>query len=139
MPDRIKLLVEEITDEPSRENFQKLDELLNSDEFGSGGQPIIQRTVVQGEPGPPGQDGAPGEADFLTEHRTISSIEAGAKQLTLANIPSKPNELTLTIVGGGPQFNGTSYEVSGNTITWLNKTLETLIEEGELLVIQYQI
>jgi len=72
-----------------------------------------------------------------TEFRTISSGEATAKALTLVQTPSISSEVTLGISGGGFQFYGDDYTVSGTTLSWSGLGLDGILSAGDKLVIGY--
>lgn len=72
-----------------------------------------------------------------TEFRTISSGEATAKALTLIQTPSISSEVTLGIAGGGPQFYGDDYTVSGTTLSWSGLALDGVLAAGDKLIIGY--
>jgi hypothetical protein len=72
-----------------------------------------------------------------TEFRTISSGEATAKALTLIQTPSISSEVTLGISGGGFQFYGDDYTVSGTTLSWSGLGLDGVLSVGDKLVIGY--
>lgn len=72
-----------------------------------------------------------------TEYRTISSGEAASKSLTLSNTPSISGEVQLDVIGGGPQFYGSDFTVSGATLSWLGLALDGVLSAGDRLRIHY--
>jgi hypothetical protein len=72
-----------------------------------------------------------------TEYRTISAGEATAKALTLSNSPSISGEVNLDVIGGGPQFYGDDFIVSGSTLDWNGLGLDGLLAAGDKLRISY--
>jgi hypothetical protein len=72
-----------------------------------------------------------------TEYRTLTALEATNKQLTLANTPSTSGETQLDVIGGGPQFYGDDFSVSGSTLSWNGLGLDGLLATGDKLRIAY--
>lgn len=72
-----------------------------------------------------------------TEFRTITGGEAAAKSLSLVNTPSVAAEIVLDTIGGGAQFYGTDYTVSGSTLSWSGLALDGVLAAGDKLRIQY--
>jgi hypothetical protein len=72
-----------------------------------------------------------------TEYRTVTALEATNKQLTLANTPSTSSETHLDVIGGGPQFYGDDFSVSGSTLSWNGLGLDGLLATGDKLRIAY--
>jgi len=77
-------------------------------------------------------------AIYTVEYRIITSGEAAAKQLTLANTPTSPGVVMLNPVGGGIQAIGTDFTVTGAVIDWNGLGLDTIgIVAGDEFVISY--
>lgn len=72
-----------------------------------------------------------------TEYRTLTPGEATAKALTLNHTPSTSSEVTLDVIGGGPQFYGDDFTVSGNSLSWNSLALDGVLSSGDRLRIGY--
>lgn len=71
------------------------------------------------------------------EYRTITAGEESAKSLTLAETPAEVAEVLLNIKGGGPQFYGDDFTVSGTTLSWSGLDLDGVLLENDKVIIQY--
>lgn len=74
---------------------------------------------------------------FKVEFRTLSAGEITAKQLTLGFTPSSPSEVMLDLIGGGAQFYGDDYTVSGSVLSWSSLSLDGLLTAGDKIRISY--
>lgn len=72
-----------------------------------------------------------------TEFRTLSSIEAAAKSLTLAQTPSIPGEILVDAIGGGAQEWSVDYTVSGAVLSWSGLGLDGILATGDKLRVFY--
>ena len=78
-----------------------------------------------------------GGDSFKVEFRTITAPEATAKALTLVVAPLTPAEVSLSAIGGGDQFYGDDYTVSGSTLSWSGLGLDGVLASGDKVVIKY--
>lgn len=74
---------------------------------------------------------------WKTEYRTISGGEATAKQLTLTGTPASVTEVLLDVIGGGAQFYGDDFTVSGTTLSWSGLGLDGVLSSGDRVRIGY--
>lgn len=74
---------------------------------------------------------------WKTEYRTISGGEATAKQLTLAQTPASGTEVMLDVIGGGAQFYGDDFTVTGTTLSWSGLGLDGVLGSGDKVRIGY--
>lgn len=73
-----------------------------------------------------------------TETIAITSLNLTTKTLTLSKTVQNPSRTKIFPEGGPPQIYATDFTVvSPNIITWGNMGLDGLIEEGDILVIEY--
>lgn len=72
-----------------------------------------------------------------TEFRTLSSIEAAAKSLTLAQTPSIPGEILVDAIGGSAQEWAVDYTVSGAVLSWSGLGLDGVLATGDKLRVFY--
>lgn len=77
-------------------------------------------------------------ANVKTETRTISSLEATNKQLILAQTPNPSNELIVLVAGGSVQTYNVDFVVSTNVLDWLGWGMETIINSGDILILNYK-
>lgn len=73
---------------------------------------------------------------IIVEQLTISAAQAAAKQVALSETPN-PAKIILDVQGGPSQYVGTDYAVIGNLIDWNAKTLETILQTGDVLRVLY--
>lgn len=72
------------------------------------------------------------------EYRTITSGEAAAKQLTLSFTPIAANKVIVDMIGVGPQFYSTDFNVSGNVLDWNGLGMDSVpVDSGDKLRIIY--
>lgn len=72
-----------------------------------------------------------------TEYVTLSPAEITAKAITLAQPPAAPGEVILDVIGGGAQFYGDDFVVSGSTLSWNGLGLDGLLVSGDKLRVHY--
>lgn len=75
------------------------------------------------------------------ERRVVSSGEATAKSLTLANVPIDPAAVMLWVIGVGLQDNFATgdFQVSGTSLSWSGLGMDNLpIQAGDILWIEYE-
>jgi hypothetical protein len=85
--------------------------------------------------GPQGPIGPPGGAQV--EWVTLSAPQVAAKQITLSGSPTYPNRVQVLFAGGPAQAYGVDYTVSGLVLSWSGLGMETLVEAGDTLIIEY--
>lgn len=96
------------------------------------GQSVYAFYLTEGSPAVPVMSGT-----YRAEYRTLTSGEASAKQLTLAFTPATPAYVSLDVIGGGPQFFGDDFTVSGATLDWNGLGLDGVLVTGDKLRIIY--
>ncbi len=74
---------------------------------------------------------------YRVDNRTLTSGEIAAKQLTLTYTPGTANYVTVGIKGGGTQFYGDDFTVSGAVLDWNGLGLDGVLATGDKLVITY--
>lgn len=79
----------------------------------------------------------PAGTNHKTESRTISSMEATGKAMTLIQTPTTPGEVSVFVYGGSVAFYSTDYTVSGTTLSWTGLGFDGLLAAGDQLVIEY--
>lgn len=75
--------------------------------------------------------------EYVVEERIITVAEDTAQALTLAFTPNDPTKVLVSSPNGPDQRNGFDYEVVGSTLNWNGKALETLLEAGDILIVNY--
>ena len=76
---------------------------------------------------------------WTREERVLTPAEINNKSLSLANTPVESESLIVTTELGGQMVNGRDYILTGSTISWAQKTLENVLEQDDVMVIQYKI
>jgi len=71
------------------------------------------------------------------EYRTLSSGEAAAKQLTLANVPSNSAMVIMDVIDGGPQQYSVDYSVTVDVVSWSGLGLDGILSTGDVLRLLY--
>ena len=72
---------------------------------------------------------------FKVEYRTITSGEASADQLVLANSPAVPSEVMFDVIGGTSLFYTDDFTVTGTTLDW--SPVSGLFTAGDKVRITY--
>lgn len=75
--------------------------------------------------------------NYFVEYHTLTSGEAIAKAVTLANVPSDPTKVTLDPSEGCSQVYDTDFTVVGAELSWDGYGLETILEVGDKFRINY--
>lgn len=78
-----------------------------------------------------------GKGAATTQSITVSITNVTQKKVSLSDTPLFPSNVTLLIMGGIHQLNGTDFEVVGNEVRWNSLGLDGFIEENDVLLIQY--
>ena len=73
----------------------------------------------------------------LVDRYTINSSQATAKQVTLSEIPTDPNNVVVDCPNGPVQRINVDYIVTGQVVSWDGYGLETILENGDHLIITY--
>lgn len=81
-------------------------------------------------------EGAPAKAQ-RSDSVVLTEADIASKSVRLEFAPRDPDDVTVTVVGGGAQFPGTDFQVRGGTITWAGLGLEAILEAGDKLIIEY--
>jgi len=72
------------------------------------------------------------------EEHTITSDEASGKSFILAEVPTDTDQVSLTILGGVAQNNGTDYAIADSTVvSWNGLGLDGFIEENDIAQCEY--
>lgn len=74
---------------------------------------------------------------WKTEYRTLTAGEITAKQISLVQTPAATGEVLLDLIGGGAQFYGDDFVVSGSTLSWNGLSLDGLLSTGDKLRVGY--
>ena len=73
-----------------------------------------------------------------TETHTINSNDLNDKEFTLSyNVESGEETNILCFVNGVAQAAGTAFSASNNTLSWNNKTLDGIVNYGDVFIVQY--
>jgi len=75
----------------------------------------------------------------FTEIKQVTATEDLAKQIILEQTPTDNLKVIIDIVGGTSQVHGTDFIVFGNTLDWNGLGMETIIDEGDIIRINYVI
>lgn len=82
--------------------------------------------------------GGGGGNPLKVEYRTVTSLEASSKTMTLAFTPLTSGETVVDVIGVGPQFYGADFTVSGITLSWSGLGMDSLpIVAGDQIRIMY--
>ena len=60
-----------------------------------------------------------------------------AAQVTLSHVPLKANQVILDVISGSSQIYGDDFAVTGSTLSWAGKSLESFLIVGDKLRVQY--
>lgn len=71
------------------------------------------------------------------ERFLLTLQEATDMEIFLAGTPSDPTSVVMDIPSGGPQALGLDFQVDGNRIYWTGLALETILSEGDRLIVIY--
>ena len=97
------------------------------------GQNVEVYYIANGTPPPP-----PTVTGVLKQEvRTITSLEASNKKLTLAQTPASPSDVMLDVVSGGPQAFNVDYTVVSNELRWNGYALDGVLSQSDVLRIVY--
>jgi hypothetical protein len=79
----------------------------------------------------------PGADKTRIENIELSAVHIAGKQVSLAETPV--GSIALDVFKGTAQIQGTDFAVSGNVISWNGLPLESLLEIGDILRVQYNV
>ena len=82
-------------------------------------------------------DSMPGIGAYDVEQFTLTAMQVGTAQITLATPPAFPTKTLLQVDGAGPSFYGVDFTVTGSTLSWSGLRLEGLLEAGDLIQVVY--
>lgn len=68
---------------------------------------------------------------------TLSALNISQKKVTLLNTPLSANNVVVNTPHGPVQNLNQDYIVSGNDVSWNGYGLETILEEGDILIVIY--
>lgn len=74
---------------------------------------------------------------LFVEYVTLDSAAITAAQITLTHIPVKANQVVLDVISGSPQIYDDDFVVTGSTLSWSGKSLESFLIVGDKLRVQY--
>lgn len=78
-----------------------------------------------------------GGASYYVENITLTAPQAAAKQVTLTFSPISPSQVAVDAIGGGAQFYGDDFTVSGAVLSWSGLGLDGVLATGDKLRIIY--
>jgi hypothetical protein len=75
----------------------------------------------------------------IVEEFSLTSTDITNKKVTLTYIPIDGNYVTLDVIGGGPQDNGTDFSVNAalKEVGWSGLGLDGILEAGDVLRVTY--
>jgi len=74
----------------------------------------------------------------VVEEIQLDSSDITAKEVQLTNTPD-PTKIVVHIVSGTTQTSQVDYIVVGDKINWDGRGMETILSDGERLVVSYSI
>lgn len=77
------------------------------------------------------------DEDVKQEYRTLTALEASNKEIVLLEAPTTPNKTQLDIIGGSSQEYSSDFIVVGNVLSWSGLQLDTTLNEGDRIRVQY--
>jgi len=69
------------------------------------------------------------------ENFTLNATQAADMELFLSETPK--GEVVMTLPNGTTQIKGSDFDVDGNRVYWGGLALETILDEGDKLVILF--
>jgi hypothetical protein len=73
----------------------------------------------------------------FVEEFTLNSQQSIDQEVFLENIPTSPELVVFDIPSGTVQIKGFDFDVDGNRIYWSGLALETVLEQGDNILIIY--
>lgn len=74
---------------------------------------------------------------YNVEKLTLNASDISNKQITLSATPTTASDTRLTVIEGIEQDYSIDFTVSGSTLSWNGLGLESILEDGDKLVIIY--
>jgi hypothetical protein len=96
-----------------------------------------QKAFYGGDGSTPGGFLVGESSGFIVEQIDLTQDDINNKYVTLTQTPLVPDAVILNIDGGIPQINGIDFIIQGNKISWSDLGLDGLLEETDVLIIQY--
>jgi len=96
------------------------------------GQSVYAFYITAGLPAIPTVTGT-----YRCEHYVLQAADITAKQISLALVPSSPNEVSVDLQGGGLAWPGDDFTVSSNVLSWNGLGLDGLVIAGDKMRITY--
>lgn len=82
--------------------------------------------------------GGGGSGDWVIINHTITGGEDTAKQFTLIPAPLVPAEVSVSVLGGGNDFqDGVDYSMTGAVLSWSGLTLDGVLAAGDIVRLMY--
>jgi len=78
---------------------------------------------------------------LMTEYFLLNVTDIANQYITLSGEPTDATAVTLNLIGGGPQYYGTDFYVSGQYLKWDDASAEpfrNLLETGDVLRVIYE-
>jgi len=75
--------------------------------------------------------------NFIIENRTLDATEVANKELILDFTPDIAEKTRLIFPNGTQQRYNIDYVVIGNKLNWNGYSIETLVDIGDNLIIEY--
>lgn len=94
-------------------------------------------TVTSAVHGPAGPKGDTGDSNWRTEIFTLTGTDVFNKYVDLLVPPT--GNVFVDMVGGIRQFLIIDFVVTGNRLSWANLGMEPLVENGQVISVQYQL
>lgn len=82
---------------------------------------------------------AAGGGGYKSETFILDSTMISNKQVNLSVINAEPSETLLFVAHGTIQKFGVDFTAVGSVVSWTGLGLETIIDVGDILIIQYKI
>jgi hypothetical protein len=82
--------------------------------------------------------GIPIASESMTESIILTQLDIDNKNIRLGKVPLTPSTISLTPSGGPRQIYGLDFEIiDSNLLSWDGKGLDSFLEDGDVLFIQY--
>ena len=78
-----------------------------------------------------------GITSYFVNKLTLSSLDIANKFVTLTSSPTSSSDTILNVVGGITQEYSVDFTVSGAILSWSGLGLESILAEGDRLIIQF--
>ena len=74
---------------------------------------------------------------IVIDNFTLTTGNISTKSVTLSATPVAPEKTILNVIGGPVQEYGVDYTISGNILSWSALGLESLLTDGDKLIVQF--